>query len=163
MGRGIREEESGTTPQNDPSSLTGLENGFAFDASDADVFDFNFNAASALDATEIDIEQTLSLLCTEEASDYASLIDQSNGPGPEVFADNDQSRSSGAIDFFDMLHPPHNAPRIEIIQTRSIHAAGGAATYTIPNGLLVSAGRWNERLKKCYPCGLTTRGAYKSQ
>ena len=54
----LREDETDTIQQQKPSTLSVPESGFAFDASDAEAFDFNFKTASPLDATEIDAWET---------------------------------------------------------------------------------------------------------
>jgi len=99
MGMNNRDEGADTTPQFDLTELTGRENELAFDF---DAFDFNFNAASTLDTTEIDTQETLGMLFIEEETDYTSLIDHSNLPGPVILADNHQSLSLVGGDFFDL-------------------------------------------------------------
>jgi len=100
IGMNTREEETGTTPQYDLSSLTGLESGFAFDTSDTVAFDLKNSMTP--DATEFDIQEMLNLQFTEETTDYASPIDHSNFSGPVVRADTDQSQLFGRDDFFGM-------------------------------------------------------------
>lgn len=102
MGKGIREEETGSTLQQEPSTPNGTGSGFAFDPSEPDAFDFNLKTAGTLDTAEIDMQETLGPLFTKEETDYASLIDLSNLSGPDVLADNSQFQTSVGSDFFDL-------------------------------------------------------------